>query len=530
MLFRTNIFLLAVIFLSVPTLLFPHSSEIIYKTDPEYMLAEFAAVENGRALLSNQHAVTRREFTTNVLMQKNQNEKGVLFDNAFVLRPFLAGYYSPYYDYRSYPLPLMYLFEDQMDIFSFQLAMSVDDFLYFKTDYAIGASSKEFSGPGAYHPASLSYFAAGDSPDEGYISFSRDHLSMTLGRFKGGIGHGIQGNLFQNSRAPYYDQFQFSAFTDWVKVYFMIGTSNYYLDSDELQVQNNAPESEEYDKSWGSSFEDYHAQKQTSDNIKMFSFHRIEFKPFETLHLGFGEMNLIGGKVPDINMVNPFAFYHDSYDAAYHSYTFLFDISYNPLKRHLVFFEFLSNEIRVPGEKNTDPTAVGFMGGYWYMLPLETTTKHRIGIEAAHLDTWTYSDRLPYLTMYQRQVRRVATYDVPLGYSYGGDCEHFSLSYTAVNSAGLLVELSLQRLHKGGVNFDIREDGTMPYDDASKYQGRPSGTVERWSTLTGSATIPLNDNTNILCNSQYSYIENLQNEKGRNKHLVYLASGVEFIF
>ncbi len=523
-----NKFSIFVVIFLVSLTILANSSKIIYKTDPEYLYKELSSIENGTVFLSNQHAVTKREFLINHLAANTSTNEGAAFDYRITLRPYLSGFYSPYYHYNSYPLPLLYTFEDQMDFLTFQIAMSLDETVYITTDYSIGASCTELSGPGSYHPFSLSYYAAGNTPDEGYISFSKEHLSLTIGRFKGGIGHGLAGNLFQNSRAPYYDQFR--AYSKRVKISYMLGTSNYQLNNDELQVQNNTPVSQDYDKTWGAVYEKTVQKKKTSENLKMFAFHRIELKPFDVLHLGFGEMNLVGGKFPDINMVNPFGMYHDTYDKNYHSYTFLFDIAYTPFKRNMFFFEFLSNDINAPGERNQDPTAVGFQGGYWYIVPVQSSAKHRVGIELTHLDTWTYSDTVPYLTMYQRQVRRDAIYDIPLGYSFGGDCEHFSLLYTLVDSSGLYASLSLQRLHKGEINFEIKEDGSMPYESAYKYQARPSGTVEKWSTVEGKLVYPINDMMTIRTNGHYSYIENLQNKENNNAHFAYVSSGVSIEF
>ncbi|MFW6366547.1 MAG: hypothetical protein ACOC2H_08775 [Spirochaetota bacterium] len=521
--------LLLLILLAMPPVLLANGSEIIYKTDHEYMFAEFSSIERGKALLSNSHAVTRHEFHKTVSSRHMGRSKGFSFDLSPTIRPFVAGYYSPYYHYDNYPVPLMYLFESQQDICTLAMSMALDDGFFLKYTYSVGASAAELSGPGIYHPFSLGTYAAGDSPDEGYLSFANDSFSVTFGRFKGGIGHGLSGNLFQNSRAPYYDQIQLSLYAPFVKVYYMLGTSNYQLKGSEHQVQNRAPITQNYVKTWGSYAEKTSRVQKESDNIKMFAFHRIELKPLTAIRLGLGEMNLVGGKFPDFNMMNPAGMYHDTYDANYHSYTFLFDIAVVPFKHHMFFFEFLSNDIQAPGERNGDPTAVGFQGGYWYILPVESAMKHRIGIEATHLDTWTYSDIVPYLTMYQRQMRRESRYDIPLGYAYGGDCEHVGLYYTALAEDGFILNLSIQRLHKGEVRFQMK-DGEMPYADAYKYQGRPSGVVEMWSTVEGSSTIPFNDMIDIDLKGHYSFIENFQNNKENDVHLLYVSSGITVEF
>jgi hypothetical protein len=526
---RRFYFLLLSMFVVFPVTILANGARIVYKTDPAYLIAELGMIESGRCAPGSQHAVTGHEFALRFGGESGPAPEG--FDGSFSgeVVPNVVVFDSPWEKFGDfYPTQMIYVYEKLPKLFSAKLSMSLNDNLYAKMTYDVSASKIGIKERGAYHPASTAYYAAGDSPSEGYISLSTTHASLTMGRFKGGIGHGLMGNTFQNSLAPYYDQIQFSFYSKSLKYYYMIGSSNSHLTPAELAVQSD---NSYLNKSDPDPDDDTLKNDEwNTDYLKVFAFHLIEFAPTDWMTFSAGEMNLVGGKFPDFNMVNPFGVYHDTYDTRFHSYTFLFSGSIVPAKRHFIFFEFLSNEIKVDGERNQDPTALGYQLGYWYVLPVGGTAKHRIAIEATHIDGWTYSDITPYLMMYQRQARREVYYDIPLGYSYGGDCEQVSLAYTLISAAGARIEFRASRLDKGEIDFALDENGEPKYAKATSYKGRPTGTVEHWNTGELSAQIPLSERLDIRLYLHYSYIENFGHQDGRDEQLMVaaLAAGWQF--
>lgn len=508
---RTHTLITSILFFFCYPIFAGNESEIIYRTSNEFMLTEFSRINSGKVAPSTIHAVTRREFNARYNDSSTSSKDGFRTYFEAEVTPHLTAFSSPYSYDTYYPYSMMYLYEKLPKIAGFKAAVSIDDYFYGKFVYNVSSSKTGFSDEGIYHPLSIDSYAAGDSPDEGYISFSRDHMSITMGRFKGGSGNGLMGNLFQNSLAPYYDQISFTFYNEFIKYYYMLGSSSYKLSDEEYYAQKSELET-------------------SSDNSKMFAFHKLEVSLFEKVTIGAGAMALVGGKNPDFNMINPFGFYHDIYEDTYHSYYFSPEISYVPAKGHLLFVEGVLNEIEVAGENNPDPTATGFQIGYWYLLPLRSETKHRLALEATHVDTWTYSDIVPYLTMYQRQTRREITYNVPLGYSYGGDCEQLSFVYTAVSPSGLRIDLTLSRLHIGEINFELNEEEEMPYENASSYHWGPSGTIEKWSTVEIDSSIPLNGKLSLEALIHGSYIENFDHEEGCTEHLGLISLGTKYIF
>lgn len=511
---KNAIFLSIIIIFCVVPLWAGNGSEIIYKTGREYQSFEFSQIAAGKNTPGSVHAITRREFRGRLLKEEAREGDGFTSDVHLRLSPFVGVYDSPFDGSNKYPATqLIYLYGKMVDPVSFTAAAGIDDYFYAKIVYAASCSKKTIAdGSGILQPFSGEFYDSGDSPNEGYISFANDYMSITLGRFKGGIGHGLMGNLFQNSLAAYYDQISFSFFNKHFKYYYMMGMSSYDLSDDEQEYMDK-PNVVDY----------------SYEPIKMFAFHRVEIAPTDTLTIGVGEMTLVGGKFPDFNMVSPLAVYHNIYESRYHSYYAAVDVSWVPAKRHFIYAEFLANEIYIEGESNKDPTATAAQLGYWYILPINTETKHRIAFEITHVDGWTYSDLTPYLTMYQRQNQREIKFDIPLGYSYGGDCEQLSLIYTAVSRNGIKLDITLSRLHKGEINFALNEGGTpeahMPYTKRNKYKGRPTGTVERWSTVECALDLPITERIALTALAHYSYIQNFGHVKGDSDQLLFVSAG-----
>lgn len=501
-----------------------NGSEIIYSSDPEYQLAEFARIASGRAAPSGVRSMTRREFGSRMNGGYQETNDGFTSLFGLKLQPYAGAFNSPYTGKEEYvPAPMIYLYDKMPDIADVSLSAGIDDSFYTKIVYNVSCDKRSISGgAGLFHPASGDTYSSGDAPAQGYVSISGDYYSVAFGRFKTGVGHGLMGNLFLNGQAPYYDQVQFAIYGEKLKFYYMLGSSSGKLSDDEYNIQSH-----ESDGSYIADGSDVNTC--VTDTIKMFAVHRLEFVCADNLTMGVGGLSTVGGKYLDWSMINPVGIYHDAYDNRYHGYYFGADVSWVPANGHMAFAEVLSDQIKCKGERNDAPTALGWQLGYWLILPVESKAKHRIALEASHLDTWTYVNKSPYLCMYQRRVQRTVTSDVPLGYSQGGDCEQLSLVYTVVSESGLKIELSVSRLHKGEVGFEVigtGESSHLPYSEAHSYKYGPSGTVERWSTFEASLSIPLSRRLSLDVLGHYSYIDNFNHRKGSSRQLAVFTGGI----
>jgi hypothetical protein len=499
-----------------------NGSEIIYKTGSEYQLAEFSIIESGKNTPGSQHAITRREFNYRMLDRESETKDGMTGKFGGTLNPWFGVFHSSYTGDEDYiPTQMIYVYDRMPSFLDLTLSAAYDDIFFAKLTYNVTCSKTSMTGgTGFYHPAMTSYYSAGDSPEEGYLSFSTRHFSLAMGRFKGGTGHGIMGNLFQNSQAPFYDQVQFTFYSKSFKYSYMMGSSSAKLSDEELVAQRTGG------KDSLDTFEEYYI----TDYSKLYAFHRLEYAPSEKVTFGVGELTVVGGKSPDFDMINPMGIYHDCYDNHYHGYYFGADISWVPVNRHMIFFELLSDQIMAPGERSDDPTALGYQLGYWFILPTGTESKHRLALEMTHVDKWTYVNKTPYLSMYQRQSQRETTSDIPLGYSAGGDCNQVSLAYTVVSPSGFKLDFKASYLEKGEVSFELDENDDMYYWNASGYDSGPSGVVERWYSLDCVLKIPLSEILSLNLQGYYALIDNFQHERGHESYLSYLTGGLSISF
>ncbi|MCL1901878.1 MAG: hypothetical protein FWG51_05745, partial [Firmicutes bacterium] len=166
-------------------LLAGNGAEIIYKTSKEYQSAEFSAIASGKNISGSQHAQTRREFKYRVLNDDSKDDE--LTTNAHLtLAPFVGVYDSPYNSKdKLAPTHLIYLYDKMPDPINFTAGFGIGDSFYAKLVYTASCSKESLTGGrGLLQPASGEYYGSGDSPKEGYMSFSSKHFSAALGRFK----------------------------------------------------------------------------------------------------------------------------------------------------------------------------------------------------------------------------------------------------------------------------------------------------------------------------------------------------------
>ncbi len=493
-----------------------NGSALVFRSDSEYRIHEASRVLNGMAPVTSVHAMTRRELNFYSGAEDVDSPKPVSWNVDLTVMPYAAVYSSPYDEIgERYPVDLYYMSMSMSPLFRILGGLGLEDYFYCATAFEIVPDRFALSGDGWYGPHDGSYYGMGESPAEHYVSFSTRHLSVTAGRFASGIGQGFLGNTFQNGRAPFYDQVQMVVYTSRLRLYYMLGTSNAHLFDDELEVQNNSGY--------------YSNDEYEADHVKIFVYHRVEYRPVGNLLLGLGAMNLFGGKTPDLSEVAPLGIYHNAYDPEHRAYMAVIDATLAPARGVLVYGEILLNEMRLPGEKNTDPTAMGQQLGSRVVFKSGDGLIHTLGLEAAHIDPWTYIDYVPYASMYQRVAGRSHYYDVPLGYAYGGDLIHYGLMYRVISSGGLEIEIRLHRLHKGEKGMGLDEDGASYYTGSKKYLFWPSGTVELRNSVDLSVAVPLSGRLRFSCTGYYSYIQAFEHRRGRDVNLLIGQIGIGWV-
>lgn len=302
-------------------------------------------------------------------------------------------------------------------------------------------------------------------PREGYLSWAGENISFFAGRMKTGIGLGEE-NLILNGQASWYDSLQFTWWDEKFKFFSMIGSSSAHLSDGEWAVQK---------QQWDDI--NNHDDSATADiPLKMFTYHRFEWKPVRRFGIGVTEMQLIGGKVPDLFNLLPMVTWHNTYSAAVTNVMFQADFWALPLDGLLIQGEFLVDDLQSAVETGeSKPNCLAWELGALYTLPLDIPGWiFFLSGEYSHADRWTYTRWQPYLSMYQRQVSSGghSGLDTPFGHSEGGDVDSFKFSVGAVTEQGGRIELGYKYLIKGPVYLnDLVYDGNgfLPvyYDQVS---------------------------------------------------------------
>ncbi len=495
-----------------------NGSSLINKNSNEYQTTELNMLSDGEVPLSNLHSMTMLEYNSTMLKTDTPDTEPVTTDLNIAIMPYVLSYRTPYKGFeKSFPAELLYVIYELPPLAEASAGLGLGNYFFMSSNYFIKNGKRNMTGPGIFSPSEASYYEAGEAPSEAYLSVAVKHASLSFGRFKTGIGEGFLGNTFLNSKAPWYDQLQFSIYTDKIKFFYMVGGSSSYLTKNEFALQNNTDEDSNY----------YTTDGYFAEHMKTFIYHRIEWKPLKNFKIGFGEMNLIGGKFPEFNQLNPVTFYHNTYDVNHRAYMCMFDVNYVPVKGMLIYSEFVINELKLSNERSAEPTALAQQLGIKYILPLSSSIKHSFTVEAAHVDAWTYIDYVPYAQMYQRIAGQTYFYDVPLGYAYGGDLIQYGAKYEALSENEFNFVMEINQLLKGEKRMGLDETGEKTYyNGKSGYKGFPTGIIETTSSVKLKLNVPFKERYTFSSSIFYSYIENFLNEENNNQHQIISHAGV----
>ena len=297
-------------------------------------------------------------------------------------------------------------------------------------------------------------------PEEGYLAFSSGNCTVAAGRLRTGIGLG-DVNVFLNGDARWYDQVQFSWFSDKFRFFGFLATSSSYLEDEEYRIQSYS--AFDGDDSWGwDTINNHDASTQSVIPFKLFTYHRLEFKPFDRIGFGLGEMQLVGGKVPDLQNLLPSVVWHNTYSAGVSNVMAHADFWAVPIKGLLAYGEFVMDDTKAPKESGASkPKCWAWELGTTWVLPVDSRDwRFSLNAEWSHADEWTYDRWQPYLTMYQRQLITGghAALDTPLGHPEGGDVDELALRFTALTRDGRKIAVGYSWICKGPVYLGMVSD------------------------------------------------------------------------
>lgn len=180
-------------------------------------------------------------------------------------------------------------------------------------------------------------FPDGNYPIIGFMEYTPDNSHFSIGRRKLKWGPATY-DLALSSISPYYDHFWFEYNDSWLSDGKM--QYNFFIISADEKVYNDRP--------------------------KTLIGHKILFLG-EKLSIGLGEVNLIYGRIPDLQDIGPLIIYHHSYQESSNVMAVAdFKADFGGLEG---YGEFIMDDFNLSSESvDSNPTALGFFAGARYNL------------------------------------------------------------------------------------------------------------------------------------------------------------------
>lgn len=305
----------------------------------------------------------------------------------------------------------------------------------------------------------LDFLSYMNFPEQAYMAWTGEQSAVIAGRLEAGVGLG-DANLLLNGQARWYDQIQYSWWSDKFRFFSFLGTSATHLSEEEHAVQTTRTppgqtSAEPVTPGWDqASNHDYASGAQVP--VKLFTVHRVEFKPFNRFGFGVSELQLVGGKVPDLSNLLPVVYWHNTYSAGVSNVSAHIDAWGVPVDGLLLRGEFLMDDTKSAKEEDaaSKPNSWAWQLGATWVIPasIRDWTLALEG-EYSHVDEWTYNRWQPWLIMYQRQLTAGGWYgyDASLGHPAGGDLDEGRLRIIALSKGGARFEIGYSLTLKGPV-------------------------------------------------------------------------------
>ncbi|MGC9772055.1 hypothetical protein [Fervidobacterium islandicum] len=284
-------------------------------------------------------------------------------------------------------------------------------------------------------------------PRIGYIYFACDNLYLSVGRFP--LKWGDAKYPVHISPTTYQDNTTLALKFPGMTYTFHAITSYPLLSPQEYAVQSN--------------YSDQHtAGRYFNEPSKWIIAHRFDF--YNTfgdanLRVGFGELNVVGGKYLDLTDFSPILIYHNTYGEGYSNVTGSIDFTLK-WNEHTFYGELVLDDMKTLTELQGSykPEAYAWDLGYAFR-----TERTELWIEYSYTSEWMYvTNYLPYLKINVRHFDLENNpsgrllLDYPLGFIYGPDTKMLSFGLKG-NFLGVDLEAVYNMLTKGLVD----DNGTI---------------------------------------------------------------------
>lgn len=287
-------------------------------------------------------------------------------------------------------------------------------------------------------------------PEFAYLYYSNNTFRASIGRYK--LSWGDARYPIHISPTTSLDNFTLSINFPGIVYTFHSISSFPLLAPEEEDIQSN--------------YSDQHtAGRYFKAPSKYIFAHRLDFYNIISdeikLRIGLGELNIVGGRVPDITDFSPVLIYHNTYGEGWSNVTGSIDFSLvykNTLK---IYGEFVLDDFQGPTEIGSSykPGAYGFNIGGEFTVPVSFGNVN-LWMEYGETSEWMYvTNYLPYLRINVRKfyIQNVPgarfLVDYPLGFIYGPDAKMFSFGITGnIQKYGINYSVEYNRLIKGQVD------------------------------------------------------------------------------
>ncbi|MBO8160959.1 MAG: hypothetical protein H0Z24_04930 [Thermosipho sp. (in: Bacteria)] len=340
-----------------------------------------------------------------------------------------------------------YLFNEIPPLMSFTFEFSKNGFtLFSKVDIQKEpiTRTKEFENNLFIQPFDINTLSFDmNFPELFYVYYANQNLFLSIGRFP--IKWGAAKYPITISDTTFQDNITFSTKIDNFRYTYHIISSYSLLSPEEQYIQSN--------------YSDRHNPGLYFDApYKTIIAHRFDFE-FNKLRIGIGDLNVVGGKFPDLIDLNPLMFFHNTYGEGYSNVMASVDFTYKFNSNITFYGEFSMDDFEVPTTEagsNYKPTSYGYNLGGKYK-----NDNFDFYIEYDHTSEWMYiTNYLPYLRINVRHFYldnltspKRSLMDFPLGFIYGPDATMVSVGIN-FNQKELKINFEYNLLFKGTVIDD----------------------------------------------------------------------------
>ncbi len=272
-------------------------------------------------------------------------------------------------------------------------------------------------------------------PYRGFINYSNGLVEFTLARDRLKLGPGRWGTLSINNEIPYYDYLRGRINLGWfVFSSYLIRLNPIVTPAESEALQSmSAQENPEVNARYEMPF---------YERSKHVAIHKLFLLPLPWLGLGFSELNMIGGRTPQLADFSPIIIFHNTFEEGCNNVAMSVTAQIVPLPGIKVYGEFYLDEAVVADETNKyyKPGAGGYQFGFTLLSDRYFSLgpgRFRLDGEFSLVDPWCY-DRWYDFKKFTSRMVFVETgqearnwVDYPFGYYLGNDVMdiHLRLSY-----------------------------------------------------------------------------------------------------